>query len=412
MAQLYVNTVTATSFKWSVQSLGSAFTSSNYSSVGISKSYFSSGTSTRPDVLTYTQDYTGTTYTNTETCYHGLSAGTHTLYGFASSGGKYYSCGNVTIIVPSTDTTAPTINNIWCSASGWTNESYLTISANITDSSGIYSSSLLFNGSYYNPSISGNTYSWRVPTPTVFGYYDIEIASRDNNDNVGYASSRVRVGLDNIAPTINYSEAKYMGGGIRAGANASDNAGASGVDYIYFKISSKNSNTDFSSAIGVEGNSVYHTFTADKNGYAFELGATYYVEITAKDLAGNYSNKTIVKVIPTLERPASWNWTDYERDAFENRGAISTLTWQRWNAFLDNVKGTASWYHNNSSDIYGVEKAKMSDSSKILTAERFNIVKNAIGSMNATGISDRQKGDFVLGSYFITLSLKLSEIRK
>jgi hypothetical protein len=54
----------------------------------------------------------------------------------------------------------------------------------------------------------------------------------------------------------------------------------------------------------------------------------------------------------------------------------------------------------------------MSDSSKILTAERFNIVKNAIGSMNPTGISDREKGDFVLGSYFITLSLKLSEIRK
>ena len=313
--------------------------------------------------------------------------------------------GSVTTNKPA-DTTAPTINNIWCSASGWTNESYLTISANITDSSGIYSSSLLFNGSYYNPSISGNTYSWRVPTPTVFGYYDIEIAARDNSNNTGYASSRVRVGLDNIAPTINYSEAKFMGGGIRAGANASDTAGASGVDYIYFKISSKNSNTNFSNAIGVEGDSVYHTFTTDKNGYAFELGATYYVEITAKDIAGNYSSKTLVKVVPTLERPANWNWNDYERNAFENRGSISTLTWQRWNAFLDNVKGTASWYHNNASDVYGVEKAKMSDSSKALTAERFNIVKNAIGSMNSTGISDRKKGDFVLGSYFITVSLK------
>ena len=77
--------------------------------------------------------------------------------------------GSVTTNKPA-DTSPPSITNIWCSASGWTNESYLTISANITDSSGIYSSSLLFNGSYYNPSISGNTYSWRVPTPTVFGY--------------------------------------------------------------------------------------------------------------------------------------------------------------------------------------------------------------------------------------------------
>ena len=241
MAQLYVNTVTASSFRWSVQDLGSAFTSSNYSSVGISTSYFSSGTSTRPNVLTYTQSYTGTTSTNTATFYHSLSPGTHTLYGFASSGGKYYSCGSVTITVPSSDTTAPTITNIWCSTSGWTNESYITISASITDSSGIYSSSLLFNGSYYSPTVSGSSYSWRVPTPTVYGYYDIEISARDNNNNVGYASSRTRVGLDNISPTINYSEAKFMGGGIRAGANAVDNAGASGVDYIYFKISSKNS---------------------------------------------------------------------------------------------------------------------------------------------------------------------------
>ena len=45
-------------------------------------------------------------------------------------------------------------------------------------------------------------------------------------------------------------------------------------------------------------------------------------------------------------------------------------------------------------------------------ADAINIVKNAIGSMNATCISDREKGDFVLGSYFITLSLKLSKIRK
>ena len=412
MAKLYINSVTPSTFKWSVHELSSAFTSSNYSSIGISKSYFTSGTTTRPNVLTYTQNYNGHNYTESETFYHGLNAGTYTLYGFTSVGGKYYSCGSVTITIPSSDATPPSITNIWCSPTGWTNKSTLTISANITDSSGIYSTNLSFNGKYYDATKSGNAYTWTVPTPTVYGSYDIEIAARDNNNNIGYGKSKVTVGLDTTAPTVSYSEAKFMGGGIRAGANATDNAGASGVDYIYFKISSKNSNTDFSSAIGVEGDSVYHTFTADKNGYAFELGATYYVEITAKDIAGNYSNKTIVKVVPSLERPITWSWNDYERYAFENRGAISTLTWQRWNAFLDNIKGVASWYHNNSSDVYGVEKAKMSDNSKILTAERFNIVKNAIGSMNATGISDREKGDFVLGSYFITLSLKLSEIKK
>ena len=64
MAQLYVNTVTATSFRWSVTGLGSSFTSSNYSSVGISTNR-ATGTSTRPNVLTYTQNYTVTTSKNT-----------------------------------------------------------------------------------------------------------------------------------------------------------------------------------------------------------------------------------------------------------------------------------------------------------------------------------------------------------
>ena len=112
MAQLYINSVTPTTFKWSVHELGSAFTSSNYSSIGISKSYFTSGTTTRPNVLTYTQNYNGHNYTNTETCTHYLSSGTYTLYGFTSVGGKYYSCGSVTITVPSSDSTPPTINNI------------------------------------------------------------------------------------------------------------------------------------------------------------------------------------------------------------------------------------------------------------------------------------------------------------
>lgn len=311
------------------------------------------------------------------------------------------------------DTTPPGISNIWCSHNNWTNEDYITISASITDASSISSTNLLFNSkNYSHSSVSGNTYSYRVPTPSIFGYYDIDISARDSANNVGYGTSKTRVGLDKTPPTIAFSEAKYMGGGIRTGANATDNAGGSGVDYLYFKISSKNSNTDFSSAVGVEGNSAYHTFTKDKNGYDFELGASYYVEITAKDLAGNYSAKTVIKVIPSIQRPDTFNWTEYEREAFTNRGAITTLTWQRWNAFLDNVKGTASWYHNKNEDIYNVESAKMTDSSKILTAIRFNTVKNAIGSMNSTGISDKVKGDFVIGNEFITLSLKLSEIRK
>ena len=57
-------------------------------------------------------------------------------------------------------------------------------------------------------------------------------------------------------------------------------------------------------------------------------------------------------------------------------------------------------------------RAKASADSKILTATRFNLVKNAIGSMNATGISNVSKGDPVLGSYFITLANKANGVTK
>lgn len=111
-------------------------------------------------------------------------------------------------------------------------------------------------------------------------------------------------------------------------------------------------------------------------------------------------------------KPSSWSWNTTEQNALYHNGAVSTITYARWNAFCDFVLQLTKWYYNTSSDLYNVAGAKMSSSSKTLTATKFNLVKNAIGSMNSTGIADVKKGDTVYGSYFITLSQKANGVSK
>ena len=240
MAQLYVNTVTSSSFRWSVQGLGSAFTSSNYSSIGISKSYFSSGTTTRPNVLTYTQAYTGTTSTNTETCYHGLSAGTYTLYGFTSVGGKYYSCGSVTITVPSSDNTSPSISNIVVDipSHGYVNTTAFTASVTATDNIGISDVVCSFDGGTYSyGSKSGSTYYFRINTPISGATRTIKFTAYDSAGNSKSISTSIWVCYDGTPPTISYFEAVESNGGIKVGVTASDNL--SRLDHVIYKISFK-----------------------------------------------------------------------------------------------------------------------------------------------------------------------------
>lgn len=418
MAQLYINTVTATSFKWSVQSLGSAFTSANYSSVGIARNSFTSGTSTRPDVLTYTQAFTGTTNTNSITFTHGLSAGTYTLYGFAASDGKYWSCGSVTITIPSSDTTAPTISNLYSNipSHGWMNSSTVTFGASIYDyGSGVYSVNCTFNGQE-KTSYSGvnGEYTMSFNIPTVAGSYTVTWASRDKNGNLASKSATYWIGYDNTKPTINSTDISSTGNSIRTGVVGKDSG--SGIDNIVFKISPPGTNGSFSQAKTYYFNqsasqSQYHSFTVDGSGNALSLGKTYYVEITVMDLVGNYV-KQVLSVVHSYAKPNAWSWQDYELNAFNGKGAFSTLTYQRWNSFCDYILQLTSWYYNDSTDTYKLASAKVSESNKTLTATKFNIVKNAIGSMNPTGISNVKAGDIVYGHYFITLAEKANSIKK
>lgn len=114
-------------------------------------------------------------------------------------------------------------------------------------------------------------------------------------------------------------------------------------------------------------------------------------------------------------RPQNWEWTSTELNAFNNKGAVSTLIYTRWNNFIDkiiefrNYKGLSTNVIVNGTS-YSISMAKMTANDKVLTALRFNIARQAIGEMYATGISTKYPGDPVYGWYFITMANSLNNV--
>ena len=422
MAQLYINTVTASSFKWSVQNLSSDFTSSNYSSIGISTSSFTNGTTTRPNVLTYTQDYTGITSTNTTTFYHTLSAGTHTLYGFTSSSGRYYSCGSITITVPSSDIVSPTIGNITIDlpSHGFVNTTTFTANVSVTDNVSVSDVICSFDGLHYSyGSKGGSVYYFRLNTPVSGSTRTITFTAYDNEGNSESKSTSIWCCYDATPPTISYIEAKSLGNTIKVGLSASDSL--SGVAEVVYRISPPSDSQPNESLFGnlksidvSSGISNSHTYYSDANGNTLSYGNKYWVQYTVKDRAGNYSSKKYASCIVSYTKPDTWAWSQNELNAFQNKGDISALTWERWNDFVDNIVAMAKWKIGENYTQYDLANAKMSQESKVLTANRFNLVRNAIGSMNSSGsgISVVSKGDKVMGWYFTQLRDRLNGVEK
>lgn len=108
-----------------------------------------------------------------------------------------------------------------------------------------------------------------------------------------------------------------------------------------------------------------------------------------------------------------WSWTAEEYNALINKGAVSALTRSRMNEFKEAVKLMISEKLSTSSDydtyIQTAEKFDFTTSGT-LTAEKFNGIRFCIGSVNSTEITDKAKGEVVLGEYFLILAEKLNEI--
>lgn len=413
MASVVVLDKTTSSIDLNVQGLSgspSSYTKVNFycTNTGVTRtvtSFYGSAGDTYSGRASFTGLSSGTTYTFSVRVYY--------------SGGDT-SLGSISVTTVSSDSTPPTISNLYSNlpSHGWINSTTVSFGATVRDSnSGVYSVNCNFNGTDKS-SYSGTNgeYTFTFNTPTTTGTYEVTWSARDNNGNLNSGvSTNYWIGYDGTAPNITVTDIISTGSSIRAGIEAKDTM--SGVESVTFKISNAGNNSTFGQAKTYYASTVgetmtqYHSFTVDANGNALSLGKTYYVEATAMDRAGNYK-KTIMSVVFSYAKPSAWSWTTEELNAFNNKGAFSTLTWQRWNAFCDYVLQLTSWYYNDKTDTYNLAGAKASADDKVLTATKFNLVKNAIGSMNAIGISNVSKGDPVLGSYFITLANKANGVTK
>ena len=105
---------------------------------------------------------------------------------------------------------------------------------------------------------------------------------------------------------------------------------------------------------------------------------------------------------------ASASVTIAAHTAITSRGATSDFSYLVWNDLVDKVIEALtadgdSWNTNNSKYLSS-SSTKMSPSDKVLTAKRFNALRWNIGRKYSTDITDRSKGQQVLGSYFTTLT--------
>ena len=150
--------------------------------------------------------------------------------------------------------------------------------------------------------------------------------------------------------------------------------------------------------------------------YEVTAGTTYYfwVRLIYIDTTGT----TTAHVSPPPKvKPWDWNASNGKASAsvtkaaytaITKRGATTNFSYLVWNDLVDKVlealKAEGDSWNTNSSKYLGSDSTKMSPSDKVLTASRFNALRWNIGRYYSTGITDRSKGQQVLGSYFTTLA--------
>lgn len=123
--------------------------------------------------------------------------------------------------------------------------------------------------------------------------------------------------------------------------------------------------------------------------------------------------------ITTSSDISEWIWTSAVRNALLNNGVTTALTYTEWNEFVNFVG------EKTGEDVIA---ALMSESDKVMTAERFNIIRQAIGShimfrdgansireyiLTREGTLDGDwnmyAGEIVKGQYFIDLATYINQ---
>jgi len=190
------------------------------------------------------------------------------------------------------------------------------------------------------------------------------------------------------------------GSSITINASASDNKG---VDHVNFYNSTLGTITDYTSP-----------YSATFDISSLPDGIHTFL-VRAYDVVGNYSDQKKVDIkIDRTTRPLFWEWSSQALDAFQNGGAVTNLTATEWNQFIQNIKDVVKWKTGVTPTI----TSAIFDGT--FTAVMFNQAKNAIGGINATGITDKlgvsdvgfENADKVIGNDFIILRDKLNGINR
>ena len=150
--------------------------------------------------------------------------------------------------------------------------------------------------------------------------------------------------------------------------------------------------------------------------YEVTAGTTYYFWVRLIDI--DTTGTTTAHVNPPA-KVKPWDWdasngkasaavTKAAHTAITKRGATTDFSYLVWNDLVDKVVEALtadgdSWNTNNSKYLSS-SSTKMSPSDKVLTAKRFNALRWNIGRKYSTDITDRSRGQQVLGSYFTTLT--------
>ena len=150
--------------------------------------------------------------------------------------------------------------------------------------------------------------------------------------------------------------------------------------------------------------------------YSVTAGTVYYFWVRLWGL--DYTGSTTAYIEPPKTvKPWDWNASNGKASAsvtiaahtaITNRGATTDFSYLVWNDLVDKVLEALSAegdsWNTNSSKYLGSDSTKMSPSDKVLTAARFNALRWNIGRKYSTDITDRSRGQQVLGSYFTTLT--------
>ncbi len=144
----------------------------------------------------------------------------------------------------------------------------------------------------------------------------------------------------------------------------------------------------------------------------------YTVKVVIKYSGGTLATLTsyVYTDEPSFAIPGKWYWgqsngsatasqTQAALDALVGKEPTSNFSYLVWNDLVDKAYEVVSASGDSWDNSYATyASTKMTSSSKVLTASRFNSLRFNVGSHYSTGIAEVSTGDQVKANYFTTIA--------